>query len=87
MDFHRELGAFLGSLRERKRISQDALGQQLSLGQSDVSKIETGHKRVTVALLVAWCNALGERPPEVLKVFLESMEGMQPKGLWERTDD
>ena len=64
------LAKWLLKLREEKGISQEALGVQLSKGQSDIAKIENGSKRLGVLEMIAWMAALDipfDRLEEVLK--------------------
>ena len=52
------LARWLMKLREEKGISQEALGVQLGKGQSDIAKIESGSKRVSVLEMISWMTAL-----------------------------
>jgi len=61
---------WLSKLREEKGLSQDALAVQLSKGQSDIAKIENGSKRITVAEVLYWMEAL-EIPYSRLNEVLE----------------
>ena len=54
-----KLAKHLQQLREEKGLSQESLGLQLQKGQSDIAKIESGKKRITVLELLNWANVLG----------------------------
>ncbi|OQP49283.1 hypothetical protein A4H97_28475 [Niastella yeongjuensis] len=69
-NFEKALGKWLLKIRVEKGISQAALGLQLGKGQSDIAKIESGAKRITVFELISWVTALNipyERITEILK--------------------
>jgi len=53
------LATWLCELRESRGVSQEALADSLGLGQSIVSRVERGHRRVTVPELLSWAEALG----------------------------
>lgn len=57
----RRLGAHLRSLREERGLSQSDLAAAAGndLSQTDVSKIENGHRWPTVPQLAGMCHALG----------------------------
>jgi len=70
------LAKWLLQIREEKGLSQEALGVQLGKGQSDIAKIESGSKRVSVIELIAWMVALDipfERTQEPLEVIYIGM--------------
>tara|TARA_R110002020_G_scaffold475962_2_gene714995 strand:+ start:5146 stop:5427 length:282 start_codon:yes stop_codon:yes gene_type:complete len=54
-----KLAKHLQQLREEKGLSQESLGLQLQKGQSDIAKIESGKKRITVIDLLNWAQVLG----------------------------
>ena len=74
-ELEQELGRVLASLREKRGLSQEALGVQLGKGQSNIAKIEGGNKRITVLEMLEWLVALGlsfsEFEPHLVKVFEE----------------
>lgn len=82
--FRAELGQLLAGLRERAGLSQEALGQQLGLGQSGVSKVESGRRGLHVEELVAWVAALGRRLPSVAEEVHGIYESLVPGSIWER---
>jgi hypothetical protein len=49
----------LRQTREDKRLTQSQLSKRLKVYQSRVSKVELGERRMDVAELLAWCEALG----------------------------
>jgi transcriptional regulator with XRE-family HTH domain len=70
------LAKWLQQVREEKGLSQEALGVQLGKGQSDVAKIESGSKRVSVIEFTAWMVALNipfERAQEPLRAIFTGM--------------
>jgi transcriptional regulator with XRE-family HTH domain len=59
MDFDKRLGALLAKLREEKGLSQEALAVQIQYDQSQVSRIESGDRHVSVVYVLRWAEALG----------------------------
>jgi transcriptional regulator with XRE-family HTH domain len=55
----RRLGDALRALRRRARLSGEALGLDLGMGQKQVSRIELGQSRITPGELAAWLDAAG----------------------------
>jgi transcriptional regulator with XRE-family HTH domain len=58
-EFDEALGQLLARLRESGDLSQEALAAAIGRDQPLVSKVERGQRRVSVADLVDWLDALG----------------------------
>ena len=88
LELENQLAEWLAKLREEKGISQEALALQLGKGQSDITKIERGQKRVSVIELISWMAALDipfERIDEgILPIYLKLT---QKKTLWNRSNE
>lgn len=56
----------LVDLRKSKELTQVALANMLSKPQSYVAKIEGCERKLDVLEFMAWCQALGVRPSEVM---------------------
>ncbi|MCW8955466.1 MAG: helix-turn-helix domain-containing protein [Gammaproteobacteria bacterium] len=63
------LGNTLKSLRQRKRMNQEAVAKLIQSSQSRVAKMETGSDSVTIDLLVKSLLKLGASMNDVAKVF------------------
>lgn len=61
----------LVDLRKSKGLTQVTLAKALSKPQSYVAKIEGCERKLDVLEFVAWCQALGVRPGEMM-VLMES---------------
>lgn len=80
-----ELACSLQKLREEKGISQEALGVQMGKGQSDIAKLESGNKRVTVMDLLLWMTALDisyDRLEEIIMPLFSKLNNR--KSLWDK---
>ena len=64
-----KLAKHLQQLREEKGLSQESLGLQLQKGQSDIAKIESGKKRITVLELLNWANVLGVSEERLIEII------------------
>ena len=85
-NFDRALGQFLAELRERSGLSQEALGAAVRRDQSVVSKIESGARRVAVADLLAWLQALGIELADIVTDLQSVDPGPQATSLWDAGD-
>jgi transcriptional regulator with XRE-family HTH domain len=54
-----EIGNRLYELREAKGLTQDALGKQVGLSSTRISRVENGHLTPSLAVLERWAKALG----------------------------
>lgn len=63
------LGNSLKSLRQRKRMNQEAVAKLIQSSQSRVAKMETGSDSVTIDLLVKSLLKLGASMNDVAKAF------------------
>lgn len=84
-ELERRIARLAAQLRERRGISQAALAEELGHDQSFVSKIEHGQRRITVAELLRWAEALGtsftELSRELRAVWSELVK---TESIWER---
>lgn len=60
------------SLREKARLSQKAIAQEIGLTQPDVSKIERRERRIDVLETLRWVRATGVDPSEFFAQFANS---------------
>jgi transcriptional regulator with XRE-family HTH domain len=84
-DLQKALAAWLAKLRTEKGLSQESLATQLGKGQSDIAKIESGKKKITVVELLAWLDALDvpiERINEGLDPLFKKIS--VKKSLWKK---
>jgi transcriptional regulator with XRE-family HTH domain len=84
-ELERRIAQLAAQLRERRGISQTALAEELGHDQSFVSKIEHGQRRMTVAELLRWSEALGtsftELSRELRRVWSELVK---TESIWQR---
>lgn len=66
----RRLCTALREARESAGLTQTDLANRLGVGQSYVSKIENGDRRIEVAELVLVCRALGIDPVKFIKAVI-----------------
>ena len=78
--FFQELGQRIAARRKQRGMTQIALGEALSLGQSVIASYEIGRRRVPVSLLIPLSKALNIAPTELLEVEPEpGKRGPLPK--------
>jgi DNA-binding XRE family transcriptional regulator len=63
------LAAGVRQLRERRRMTQAALAEQLGSSQSRIAKIEAGDPSVTIDLMMRSLLAIGATPAEIAKLI------------------
>ena len=84
-DVERRIAELAAQLRQRRGLSQAALAEELGHDQSFVSKIERAQRRMTVAELLRWAEALGtpfsELAGELQIVWSDLVE---TESIWER---
>lgn len=84
-ELERRIAHLAAQLRERRGVSQAALAEELGHDQSFVSKVEHGERRMTVAELLRWAEALGisftELSRELHAVWSELVK---TESIWER---
>ena len=70
---YKTLGALCAELRERRGMTQTALGRApgLSCTRANIANLEASRSRIHVAQFVAIAEALGVSPEEMLRVALE----------------
>jgi transcriptional regulator with XRE-family HTH domain len=87
--FARALAALLRDIRVESGISQEALAAELGLDQAAVSRVESGHRRLSVSDLFHWAEALGHDPRELAvraaDLWAELAAG--PGSLWTSSED
>jgi transcriptional regulator with XRE-family HTH domain len=84
-ELERRIAHLAAQLRERRGMSQAALAAELGHDQSFVSRIEHGQRRMTVAELLRWAEALGtsftELSRELRGVWSELVK---TESIWQR---
>ena len=87
-EFTRALAALLRDIRIESGMSQEALAAELGLDQAAVSRIESGHRRLSVSDLFDWADALGHDPRELATraAGLWAELAAPPASLWEGPD-
>jgi len=65
------LALALREAREHAGLSQRALAAKLGTNQTRISFTEAGDQHLRVVDLVAWCEAVGADPVEVLRRAME----------------
>jgi transcriptional regulator with XRE-family HTH domain len=81
----RRIAQLAAQLRERRGVSQAALAEELGHDQSFVSKIERGQRRMTVAELLRWAEALGTSFTELSReLYAVWCELVKTESIWER---
>jgi transcriptional regulator with XRE-family HTH domain len=78
------VGARVRLLRERRKMSQTALGQQIGVSFQQVQKYERGTNRISASSLFQIARALNVAPSD----FFEGLEKREQGGLdWARLAD
>ena len=70
-EYHRIVDALI-SLREKAKLSQKAIAQEIGLTQPDISKIERRERRIDVLEALRWVRATGADPSEFFAQFAHS---------------
>lgn len=70
--FEAEAAEVLRGLRIKAGLSHRELAAKLGCGYSTVWKQETGLQALRLVDFIAWCEALGEDPSEVLSLIKRS---------------
>lgn len=89
-DFHHALATLLANLRNERQTSQGTLAAELGVDQATVSRVESGHRRLTVGETFAWLEALGMETTSSASILraLWDAHGGRPPGFWaEHPDD
>ncbi|WP_090040370.1 helix-turn-helix transcriptional regulator [Leifsonia sp. CL147] len=83
-DFHRALANLLASSRLDAHLSQGSLAAELGIDQAAVSRVESGHRRLTVGETFAWFEALGFTIDDTSDTLAElwRTHGGRPPGFW-----
>jgi transcriptional regulator with XRE-family HTH domain len=78
------VGARVRLLRERRKMSQTTLGQQIGVSFQQVQKYERGANRISASSLFRIANALGVMPSD----FFEGIQEQPSGGLdWSKLAD
>jgi len=87
-DFHRALATLLADLRSEMQVSQATLASELGIDQAAVSRVESGHRRLTVGETFAWFEALGFTIEETTDKlgYLWAAHAGRPPGFWTEND-
>jgi len=72
-----QLGVVLRGIRKAAGVSQGDLATRLGVAQSVLSKIEAGHREVTVLELRVICAALGVALADVMRNFEDQLSDGQ----------
>jgi transcriptional regulator with XRE-family HTH domain len=81
----RRIAALAAQLRKRRGISQAALAEELGHDQSFISKIERGQRRMTLAELLHWAEALGISFTELSRELRSLWADLvKTESIWER---
>jgi hypothetical protein len=67
-DYRRIVDALI-SLREKAKLSQKAIAQEIGLTQPDVSKIERCERRIDILEALRWVRASNTEPSEFFAQF------------------
>jgi hypothetical protein len=86
--FTHALAAVLRDIRIESGMSQGALAAELGLDQAAVSRVESGHRRLSVSELFDWAEALGHDARElaIRAADLWAELAVSPRSLWEGPD-
>ena len=68
------IGKHLKQLRQKAKLTQNALAFDAGIGRRTIQEIEAGEKSMTVDLLISICRALGIQPEEFFKGFVIEIE-------------
>jgi transcriptional regulator with XRE-family HTH domain len=86
--FTRALAALLRDVRVDTGMSQGSLAAELGLDQAAVSRVESGHRRLSVSELFDWADALGHDPRELAAKAADLWAELAapPGSLWDGPD-
>lgn len=65
------IGVRIKQYREAKSLSQEELGEMISISNRHLSKVETGTKNPSLNLIIDVANALGVTPDNLLGDYLD----------------
>ena len=69
-----QLRSLLWNLRQRRRLTQEAVAGRLGKPQSFVGKYEGGERRLSVIEFIDVVRALGAEPPIVLRQLIDVLD-------------
>lgn len=70
-EYHKIVDALI-SLREKAKLSQQVIAQEIGLTQPDISKIERRERRIDVLEALRWVRATDSDPAEFFAQFVNS---------------
>jgi transcriptional regulator with XRE-family HTH domain len=70
-EYHRLIDALI-FLREKAKLSQKAIAQEIGLTQPDISKIERRERRIDILEALRWVRASSADPAEFFAQFSDS---------------
>lgn len=83
-EFQLALSSMLSDLRLKSQASQGTLAAELGIDQAAVSRVESGQRRLAVAEVFAWLEALGLSAEESASLLsdLWKAHGKRPPSFW-----
>jgi transcriptional regulator with XRE-family HTH domain len=79
--FYRDFGRLLARTRRDHGLSQQLLGERVSLSRTSIVNVEKGRQRVPLHLLIDMAAALGVEPAALLPERSSSGDENLPRGL------
>ena len=84
-DFPAKLGKWIATTREEKHVSQQLLADQLGTDQPTISRIESGHRGVSVEEFLKIGEALAVSDEELFAVISRLRDSAAGYGsIWDR---
>ena len=80
----RHAGAYLQSLRERRKLSRAVVAKALKTSESQIERMDYGSTRVNGELVLAYARYLGANMRRVVALFLD--EPVPDDDLWSDFD-
>jgi transcriptional regulator with XRE-family HTH domain len=79
--FYRDFGRLLSNARRERGLSQERLGDRVSLSRTSIVNIEKGRQRIPLHLLVDIADALGVTPLSLLPDKVQPSQRILPRGF------
>jgi plasmid maintenance system antidote protein VapI len=76
----RRFGSLLRTHREKRGLSQADLAEKAGLRESEISRIESGERALTLTSTYVLSRALGVAPSRLIAQFEQAMLGKTPSG-------
>jgi transcriptional regulator with XRE-family HTH domain len=67
MDIKKAFGKTLRMFRRQKKFSQEFLGLESDMNQSDISDLERGLREPSLSTVFRLCKTLGIKPSELIR--------------------